>query len=306
MLTIRAISTVALFWLIVFCTAPSGFARELGRIFTAVPPYNPSIGETTQFVDLGGKERHFDFGGAVPIINSTTGVTDFATINVWDPVSSRAVVLTSSQIAPSGVQGRVFKTGGYTAVGYIRGDGIVEGKLRTQINSFPIPSRKRFVWDLSFRLGGSSLNAPWNFTPKGVAPATLWQLKTVGFPPALVMAVDTDPADSSKLMLNFDAKLDPSLPAIRLGEVSRISPFIDINVRIDAFLDERLVSQGGNGYLRIFVNDELVIDRWGPVLQQFASWPYHWSLAMYLYSNITPLDFDRFVYWKRARLISYD
>lgn len=283
--------------------AASVFAAEVGTPFVALPSYGPGVGGVTYLVDLGNKARAFDFGGNTPFINPASGVADIATINVWDSRAKQAMTLRSYQINPAGVPARVFKTGAYTAVGYVRGDGIVEGKLRTMINSFPIPARRHFVWDLSFRLGGGNLAAPWVFTPKGVAPATLWQLKTSGLPPALVMAVDSDPSDDRRLLLNFDARLDPAKPAIRLGDVAGIDPAADTSVRIEAFLDERPVSAGGKGFLRISVNDRLIVDRWGPVLQTVASWPYHWSLAMYLYANTAPLDFDRFSYWRRARLL---
>lgn len=281
-------------------------AAEVGTVFVATPPYSPTIGETTVNVDLGGKARRFDFGGNAPFINAVTGVADMATINVWDSVNHQASVLTSSRIGPAGVAGRVFKTGGYTAVGYVRGDGIVEGKLRTQINSFPIPARKHFFWDLTFRLGGASLSSPWTYSARGVAPATIWQLKTEGLPPAVVMAFDTDPDDSSKLALSFDRRLNPSKPAINLGRIGGLSPLTDIKVGVDAFLDERSIVQGGKGFLRISVNGKLVVDVWGPVLQEVATQPYHWSLAMYLFSNTEPLPFDRFVFWKTARLMSFD
>jgi hypothetical protein len=306
MISHRCLFSAALLCIIIAGMTQNSFAEESGKTFVAAPPYAPEVAGVPQFFDLAGKVRNFDFGGDAPFVNASTGISDIATINVWDPVTNRAITLTSSKIGISGVKKRVFKEDGYTAIGYVGGDGIVEGKLRTQINSFPIPSRKRFAWDLSFRLGGGGLNSPWVFTPKGVAPAGLWQLKTVGLPPTLVMAVDTDPVDSKKLALNFDARLDPNKSATRLGGIGGLEPLTDIDVGIEAFLDERSIAQGGEGFLRITVNDKLVVDQWGPVLQQSVSRPYNWSVGMYLYSNTTPLDFDRFVYWKRARLISYD
>lgn len=277
-----------------------------GATFVAKPPYNPVLGESTVPVDLAGKERNFDFGGLAPMVNPATGVSDLATINVWDSAARRATVLTSSQISSAGVGGRVFKTGGYTAIGYVHGDGVVEGRLRTQVNSYPIPARRRFVWDLTVRFGGASLFSAWVASPRGFAPATIWQLKSEGLPPALVMAFDTDPADPEKLAISFDSRLDPSKPAINLGSIGGLAPRTDINVTIDAFLDERSIAQGGKGYLRVSVNGALVVDRWGPVLQAVASSPYHWSLGMYLFSNSDPLPFDRFGFWKKARLITFE
>lgn len=281
-------------------------ALPAGPTFVATPPYNPVIGNSTVYVDLAGKPRSFDFGGLAPLVNPATGVSDIATINVWDPVSNRATVLTSNQIGPAGIAGRVFKTGGYTAIGYVHGDGIVEGKLRTQVNSYPIPARRRFVWELTVRFGGASLFSAWVPSERGLAPATIWQLKSEGLPPALVMAFDTDPADAGKLAISFDSRLDPAKPAINLGSFGGLEPLKDINVSIDAFLDERSITQGGKGYLRVSVNGVLVVDRWGPVLQAVATSSYHWSLGMYLFSNSVPLPFDRFGFWKSARLITFE
>ena len=284
----------------------SAHGFESRTVFVATVPYKPTIANAAVPIDLGDKARSFDFGGDVPFINPKTGVVDLATINVWDVLNSRASVLTSSQIGAGGVAGRVFKTDGYTAIGYVHGDGIVEGKLRTQANSYPIPARRRFMWDLVFRLGGATLASPWTFAARNVAPATLWQLKTEGLPPALVMAFDTDPDDSGMLTLSFDQRLDPAQHATNLVRVGRLAPLTDIIVRIEAFLDERTVAQNGKGFLRIAVNDKLVFDRWGQNLQQVATRPYHWSLGMYLFSNTEPLPFDRFVYWKNARQLTYD
>jgi hypothetical protein len=279
-------------------------ACEITEVFTANPPYSPSVADVAYHVDLAGSMRRFELAGNSPFINQLTGVTDFATINVWDPEGNKAVVITSNKVNANGVRDRIFKKNEYTAIGYVKGDGVVEGKLRAQINSFPIPSRQRFLWDLNFRLGEANLGSPWTFTEPGLAPATLWQLKTVDLPPSVVMAVDTDVKDNTKLMLNFDLRLNPYKPAVRLGDVSGINPSSDIIVQIDSYLDERPLSEGGRGFLKIMVNGRSIIDWLGPVLQKSASRPYNWSFGMYLYSNVLPLDFDRFSYWKRANMLS--
>ena len=282
------------------------YAGSEGKDFVAKPPYLVRNGGISQEIALEGKLRRFDFGGSMPFVNPETGVSDMATINVWDSFHHKAMVLTSDQIQAAGVPKRVYKISDYTAIGYLAGDGPVEGKLRTQVNSYPITSGKHFVWDLSFRLGGADLNDPWFFTAQGIAPATLWQLKSPGLPPALVMAVDTDPSDRNKLALNFDSRLDPDKPASRLVDVGGLASNHDMDVRIEAFLDDRSMQQGGNGFLKITVNNQLIFERNMPVTQQTATAPYQWSLAMYLYSNIKPLNFSRFGFWKRARLLAND
>lgn len=273
------------------------------EVVTAHSPYRPVVGESGQFIELNGKPRVFDFGGDAPFVNPMTGVADFATINVWNPKAAQASVLSSAQILVDGIPGRVFKVGGYTALGYVSGDGLVEGALRTQLNSFPFSARRYYVWELTFRLGGRGLTAPWAFTDRGVAPATIWQLKTTNLPPSLVMAVDTDPSDNSKVALNFDIRLDPARPAVRIADIGGLDPSADTQIRIEAFLDERPASSG-DGFLRLWVNGRQLIDRRGPVLQLQATFPYHWSLAMYLYNCAAPLHLDRFVYWRTARMLS--
>lgn len=283
-------------------TSLQGCAGE--SAFIATPPYYPSVSGRSNYFDLANISRTFDFGGDEQFFNSRTGAPDFATVNAWDAVQDRAMVITSNRFAREGVPGRVFKTSDYTAIGYVKGDGVVEGTLRTQLNSFPISTRKPVIWKLKFRLGGNSLEMPWFITPHGFAPATLWQLKTVGLPPALVMAVDTDPTDSAKLKFVFDIRISPDKPASRLGDISGIHPARENYVRIESFLDDRPFSQGGMGFLRIFFNDQLIVVHRGPNVQAAAIDPYHWSLAMYLYANTAPLPFDRFVFWKQAKMIS--
>ena len=87
-------------------------------------------------------------------------------------------------------------------------------------------------------------------------------------------------------------------------EIDELTKAYDGTVVVDAVLDERRVSQGGAGYLKVTVNGKTIINRTGPILQVEATQPYTWSLAMYLYDNKTPLPFSRFGYWKRARMLT--
>jgi hypothetical protein len=286
---------------------PPSFAAS---VFVAYDPYTVLVNGQPQTVELGGVPITFDFGGAAPFINPNTGVGDFATIQYWDPNQGQQVTLNNWRAAteaPQGVPGRIFKTndasGTYTALGYKAGDGIVEGTLRTQLNTYPIPSRRRFVWDLVVRFGGADLSQPWTFSPRGIHPATVWQLKSDDTPPALVMAVDTDPRDSSRLALHFDEHTDPGEPASRLGIATGLSPQQDVTVKIDAFLDERLLSQSGQGYVKVWVNGRKIVDASRPTLTAVATTPHHWKIGMYLYEDTSPLPFDRFGFWKRARML---
>jgi hypothetical protein len=276
-----------------------------GQVFVARPPYRPAIGSTVSAIDLAGRARRFDFGGSAPFVNPQTGAVDIATVNAWNEITGRGEVWTSNTIGPAGVGARVYKRGGYTAVGYFSGDGIVEGTLRTQINSYPIPSRRRYTWDLVVRFGGATLEDAWVETARGEAPATIFQVKAPGLPPPLVMAVDTDPRDPSRLMLHFDIRTQSRQPARRLGQIGGIEPGADTKVVVDGFLDEREPSGGGQGYWRISVNGVPVVQYQGVTVQRDAYRPYNWSVGCYMYNNTQPLPFSRFTYWRQARLLAW-
>jgi hypothetical protein len=288
----------------VICMSPRS-ALAVGELFVARPPYAPEIAGVGYPVDLAHRPRSFDFGGDVPFINPATRVSDIATINLWNDAVGGAEVLNSNAIGRDGAGSRVFRRDGYTAIGCSAGDGLVEGALRTQINSYPIPARRRFVWDLSVRFAGLPFSENWVATPTGMSPATVWQLKSPGLPPAMVMVVDTDPQDSTRLTLHFDVRPNHQWPAYRIGTVTGLVASSDIDVFIDGYLDERLPASGGRGYWRVLVNGAQVLNVPGPTLQLAATRPYTWSIGMYLYRNKTPVNFSRFAYWRRARLIEH-
>ncbi|MCP9761116.1 hypothetical protein EGI20_17955, partial [Aquitalea sp. S1-19] len=222
------------------------------------------------------------------------------------PVNKRAQVVQGWQLKDDGVKDRVFKQKGYTAIGIIAGDGIVEEKLRTQVNAFPISTRKHLAWELKFRMGGRNLSTPWHKAPVGESSATVWQLKTPGYGPTLLMGVDSDAQDKNKLEISFDARVNPQLGGQRLGQLAGIDPDGENHVRIEAFLDEREASQGGKGILKITVNGKVIVDKKGPNVQAGATQPYNWSAGMYLWRNTVALPYDRFIYFKTLRLIDLD
>lgn len=282
--------------------------------FLAIPSssagkYTATWNGNSQEVDLANLSRTFDFGGAVPIKNPSTNTTDIATINLWDPVIAPRGVLSSSPIVKyeTNIVDHVSKQEGYTAIGVKAGDGVSESTLRTQINSFPIPDRKHYRWTLIFRLAGAKLGDPWQDAPNGVSPATIWQLKSPGIEPALVMAVDTNAGDTvntdpGRLLLNFDTKVVTSDVSLRIAKAG-VNPNQDISVVIDSFLDNRTPEQGGTPRLTITVNGQTKYDRTDrAVLQSNATGPYNWSIGAYLYKNKTALTYDRFTYWKEAKM----
>lgn len=290
--------------------ATSSGTTITGSVFVAREPYSVNVGGTPQTVDLYGYPRTFDFGGQIPnFLNATnpeSGQFDFATINVWDAVNGKEMVVTNhnGKMGPTGVPGRVFKIDGYTAVGYKAGDGVVQGTLRTQVNTFAVPSRRRLVWDFVVRFGGADLSKPWTFSPRDHHPATIWQLKSdsVSYP-ALLIVLDTDPNNSQKLAFDFSERTDPNGRGSLLGRATGLAPQQDIAIVIDAFLDERSNSSGGQGYVKVWVNNLKVVDVARPTLTAQATTPHHWKFGMYLYNDTSPLSFDRFGFWKKVRMI---
>ncbi|QXP89429.1 hypothetical protein [Methylococcus capsulatus] len=282
---------------------PAPGATITGSVFVAKEPYDIIVGNQVQHISLSGKSFTFDFGGSVPFVNPSIGIADFDTINYWDSAAGKAKVINGWTITDAGIPGRVFKTNGYTAIGYKAGDGVVEGALRTQLNSYYVPSRRRFVWDLCVRFGGADLTKPWTFMPRDSHPGLIWQIKPDGSPPSIGMVVDTDPTNSQRLAIHIDGSIGPELKHDRLGMITGLLPQQDINIVIDAYLDDRPIASGGQGYFKAWINGTLVANAVGATLVPNASSPHYWSMAMYLYNDTTPLQFDYFGYWKRARMI---
>ncbi|TIC85333.1 hypothetical protein [Crenobacter intestini] len=284
-------------------TPPETLPPMTGNTFIAYAPYWATIGDNQVLVDLGASKITHDFGGSVPFFNPEIGRSDIITINVWNPQTQSAQNVMGHSLTNEGVKDRVFKDGDFTAIGVVAGDGIVEEKLRTQVNAFRISTRKHYEWQMKFRLGGRRLGQPWHMAPAGESPGTIWQLKTIGFGPALGMVVDTDPNNPNRIQLHFDARIDPSQGGKRLTQIGNLDPNAEQDVRIETYLDERTVAQGGRGFLKITVNGLVLFDQQMPTVQAGATSPYNWSMGMYLYTNTRPLSYDRFIYFRTARLV---
>ena len=279
-----------------------GLVPPSGDAYVAHAPYQATIGNTQVPVDLGASKITHDFSGSVPFYNAEIGRSDIATINVWNPQTQSAQNVMGHSLTNEGVKDRVFKDGDFTAIGVVAGDGIVEDKLRTQVNAFQFSTRKHYEWQLQFRLGGRRLGQPWQMAPAGESPATIWQIKTNGIGPALLMAVDTDPNNPGKVQLSFDERIDPTQGGQRITQVGNIDPNAEQDVRIETYLDERTAAQGGRGFLKITVNGQVLFDQPMATAQAGATSPYNWSVGMYLFANTRPLSYDRFIYFRTARL----
>ena len=284
-------------------TPPETLPPMTGNSFVAYAPYAPTVGTTNVSVDLGAHKNTHDFSGNIPFFNPEIGRSDIATINVWNSSTGSAEHVMGHSLTNAGVSGRVFKQDGYTAIGVKAGDGIVEEKLRTQVNAFPIPTRKHFEWQMKFKFGGRTASTPWHMAPVSESPATIWQFKTYGFGPPLLMAADTDPDNAGKLRLSFAERVNPNLGGNNIALFPGVDPSQEQDVRIEAYLDERTPAQGGRGFFKITVNGKVIFNKQMQTTQTGATSPYNWSIGMYLFANTNPLPYDRFIYFKTARLV---
>lgn len=278
------------------------------HVFVAESPYSILVDGRQMTVSLDSHPRYFDFGGEKPFVNPLTGVADMATFNAWNlgrdgrPVS----VLAGTQITNAGVPGRIFKDQGRTVLAYVAGDQPVAGKCRSQLSSYPVPSRRRFLFDLSFQLGERAAGREWRMTPPRESPVVLWQLKAPDVIPSMAIGADTDPDDPGRLLLFFSRKGGSSLDVTKVGKSVSVVPNQPLRLLMDVFLDDREVSAGGSGYWRVWANGTLVVDLVGPTLSALAREPHQWFMALYLYNSPQPLPFSRTVFWGQARMLSVD
>jgi len=278
------------------------------RHFVALPPYSVLVNGQARPIDLGAKPRHFDFSGNRPFVNPATGVADIATLLAWTAHGDvqTAPVLSGSRITNQGIAGRIYQSRGRTLLTYVAGDQPVAGKCRSQMASYPVPARRRFLFDLSFQLGEPQPGREWHMTAAGKNPAVIWQLKAPDVIPSLAIVVDTDPDDPERLQIFFSRKGGSSPAVARLGNALAVSPGQPVRLLMDVFLDERELAAGGRGYWRVWANGRLVVDVFGPTLSSFAKEAHQWFLALYLYNDPKPLPFSRTVVWGRARMLSTD
>lgn len=268
--------------------------------FKAMIPYHVQLADSQININWMTANTTFDFSGNVPFVNPTTGISDITTFNVWDSATSTAINVRGFEITNNGFTGRIFKQNGYTSIGYVAGDGIVAGKCRTQINTYEIASRKKWRIEMVFKLADQNINSPFPMQPRNTSPMGLWQIKAQGLPPALVMAVDTHQNDPTKLLLNFDKRLSSTATGgTRICDVM-ISPNVDVSVKVDVFLDERV---NGQGYLKITVNDNVIFEANQQTVQDYTTYAYAMSFSAYLYANATPLPYNKFVHFKTAKLL---
>jgi len=279
--------------------APPDLAKF--KPFVANPPYRILVNGFSREVNIGGVARHHKLGGIQSFINPLTGVSDVATILAGSGASDTSGVYSTKLVEPLGVPGRAEIVNSKTLIAYRAGDFPVSGTCRTQISSFPVPSRLRVVWDLEFSLGENTAGQGWPYSKVGEHPVLIWQLKPPGFSPSISLTVDTNPNDSTSLSLIFGKKTGNKIT--RVGQINGIRRNQPVSVIMEAYLDERTAAAGGQGFWRVWVNGMLAVNSSGPTLVSGASDPHQWFLATYLYQDTQPLSDSWIMYWSKAALL---
>lgn len=272
--------------------------------FTAREPYELLVNGTPRTITLGGAPRRFQFAPISSLINPQTGQPDIATLLTGEAsvVANHGGVLAGSEIPATGIRGRVEIVNSATVTAYRAGDLPVAGKARTQIASFPVPSRTKVIWELEFSLGNESDRTGWPSTIPGLHPVTIWQLKAPDANPSLLLTVDTESASSGTISLVFARRGGGASATARIAQVGGADRFKKQRLVMEAFLDERDISAGGKGYWRAWLNDVLVVDSFGPTLSSKANDPHQWFLATYLFNDPQPVGDSWVAVWSRAKM----
>jgi hypothetical protein len=279
------------------------------RPFVATPPYTVLVNGVPQQVDIGNKPKSYRFAGIPSFVNPQTGGMDVATMLAGGglPVTASGGVYGGASIPRQGIPERIqIVNGNQTMIAYRAGDQIVAGRCRTQLSSFAVPSRRKVGWLLEFSLGDAERTDGWPLTPPGKQPVLLWELKAPGVQPSLAIIADTDPSDPSSVMIFFSRKSGNAQNVVKLGEVRGLSRFKPVVLSMEAYLDERELVAGGQGYWRVWVNGQSAVDTVGPTLSALASAPHQWFLATYLYQDVTPSENSRVVFWRQAEMLAAD
>lgn len=254
--------------------------------FVAVPPYAVNVAGVPVSEGLwsdgagcelpftaqktGDKSRSFDFSGDKPFINAGTGVSDYMTWLVWNPAKKIGQNIGTNCILNSGWNIRIKKFEDTTMIRALKDDGPVAGKCREALNSFRISNRQHILVELNVQFGADNntdgIDNNWHINPlnkSGVDPSPIlfWQLHSDAFTNPSISAIEeTDQLDASKLQIRFIAKnSNIDNDGIRsIGIAHGLERHTQIEITIDAQLDERDQKEGGMGYTKIFVNNVLI------------------------------------------------
>jgi hypothetical protein len=276
------------------------------QAFIASEPYVLNIQGSLKTYSLGGVSRGHDFSGQVPFVSPVTNRPDSFGMQAW---YSGLTELYGNYITNDGIPGRIDKTtfgnDVVTRIAYNANDGITQGKCRSQILSFPVPPRTHARWDLNVAFGKPDGVSDWTLTPTGSSPVLFWQLWSENqLNPPLAMNVDTDSNDPSKLMIIVMQRVGGAPSPVAIATIHGISRYTLTPIVIEAFLDERTIANSGTGSLKIWVQDNLILEQIGPQLAT-GSGTHIWVLASYLWNNPNPYPYTRATFWKTAKMLVY-
>lgn len=283
------------------------------KVFTATPPYYVESKAGNRRVVLGmygtndDVPRSHDF--VAPLVNKATGHTDVLTVQTTVLVNGKpSFVNLSDHSAPRASQ--ALSTGRYELrndglhLAYLANDPASSEKLRTQVNSWPIPTRRLLSWDLSVRFAGETAGERWPLTKFAASPVLIWQLKSdPGFPP-MGMLVDVDPENPSRaLQLTFFQR-DSNVQAYsRRWIVGGLDPNVYNDIVIQAVPDDRESSEGGIGWLKVWINKNLVVSTSGRNLIPGLPELNRWAFGLYMTAESEPSPLPRYSNWRRARML---
>lgn len=296
-----------------FCLAAQGPLPPIAdyEVFVAKPPYYVAANNRLYRVKLGiygtrdDIERGFEF--VENFANSSTQRINAQSVQT--PVLSHGGIVFRTLVdadlpAPGSnfVTGRVEKDTGTLKIAYLAGDPPSAEKCRSMINTWPIPSQRELLWDLSFKAGDAEKGEVWPLFPSNLSPVLIWQVKAEPGRPSMAISLDTDDRDRTKLRLKFLQRQFDTPESILVADVGGLQTGTYVDVMMKAVLDDREPAQGGQGYWSIWVNGKPVGSFQGRTLRQNME-PHRWAFGVYMYTHSKPTSFSRITYWRRAAML---
>lgn len=283
------------------------------QTFVATPPYSVqtlSGFKSVPLIPYGGKQevpRTHDFVSAFvnPLNQRPNAFTVQTPISVNG--SLQYVNLHEASMPPLTAQGspnRASIENGALKLAYFANDPASSEKLRTQVNSYAIPTRRKLTWDLSFKFGGDQVGEAWPSVKYTTSPVLIWQViqNKSGYPPMVLLA-DTDPADSNKLLLILAWRSSNTANYTHRWTIAGLNKNQYHDLIIQSTLDERDSTAGGQGMLRMWINGQLAADLNQRTLFRDLDDTYRWVIAVYQTNEPAPIALNRVMKWRRARMM---
>lgn len=283
------------------------------KVFTARPPFLVKTRSGTRRVTLGiwgtGDDvaRSHDF--VAPLINPATQRSDLLSLQTSVLINGRPsfVNLTDAsrpRIGQADTSGRYALGPQGLHIAYLAGDPPSSEKLRTQLNSWPIPTRQLLSWDLSLRFAGNAAGQTWPVTPYTASPVLIWQLKSdPGFPP-LGLLVDVDPEQPGRALQLTLFQRDANVQAYsRRWVVGGVDPNRFHDIVIQAVPDDREPAEGGIGHIAAWLDGRLIASHAGRTLFPDQPEPVRWCFGLYMTAESLPSPLSRYTTWRRARML---